>query len=169
VAEELANAGRFEEAYEAVKTTQSASLALVDATIRAGDPERALAYTRTFAANSERADGLARVASAFGARKEHERALALLGEALALQRQSRALPAEGDYGAGILNIVQRYIEIGGRQIAAAVVAEEWRQAPSQWILIGRLPAGRSLVADIPSLGMEVYRSFQWVEEFLAPT
>lgn len=160
VAQELANAGRLDEAYEAIKATELASLDLVDATIRAGDPGRALEYVRTFHEDRDKTEGLARVASAFATRGDHGRALALMDEA-------RAMPAGQWYGLRLLDIAKRYVEMGERQLAAAMVANEWRGAPSRRALIERLGAGRPLVADVPPLGAEVHRSFRWVEEFLA--
>jgi tetratricopeptide (TPR) repeat protein len=160
VAEELANAGRIDEAYEAIKFAESPSMSLVDATIRAAELSRALEYVNKFEDSSKKADGLARLASAFAAEGDRAQALSLLSEAL-------VLPEDQQTGSHLADIAKRYVAMEERQLATSMVAGEWRHASSRRILINRLAAGSELLSEVPSLGIDVYRSFGWVEEFLA--
>jgi len=97
LAEQLANFGRIDEAYETAKLGE-ASLELVDATIRSGDPERALRYVRSLPNSSEKAEGLAKTASALAERGDRTRALAILSEILDTPEQNVPAPPPGaDY------------------------------------------------------------------------
>jgi tetratricopeptide (TPR) repeat protein len=160
VVEELANAGRIGEAYEAAEANELASLLLVDATLRAADRSRAVKYVSTFPESSAKAQGLGRVASAFEAAGYHQQALALLSEAL-------ALPPGEDHEAFVVDAARRYVAMGEGRLAVALVGGEWRRAPSRWNLIQWLGYGRPLLLDFPLLGVDIYRSFRWVEEFIA--